>query len=107
MFEHNIFIFDPQQFNNGKATTTVIMSYYQKEAEKIINEIDDTPFLEGLICDDDMRNFIKMNFQRIEMKKPFMKSLNPALAMTRSTALGGGTSFITLRPRQVSSWTCA
>lgn len=69
LFEHNIFLFDPQQINNGKLTTIEIMSYYQKEAENIMKEIDDTPFLENLICDDDMRDFIKIDFQKKELKK--------------------------------------
>lgn len=69
LFEHNIFLFDPQQINNGKMTTIDIMSYYQKEAENIMKEIDDTPFLENLICDDDMRDFIKIDFQKRELKK--------------------------------------
>ena len=69
LFEHNIFLFDPQQINNGKMTTIEIMYYYQKEAENIMKEIDDTPFLENLICDDDMRDFIKIDFQKRELKK--------------------------------------
>ena len=69
LFKHNIFLFDPQQINNGKMTTIEIMSYYQKEAENIMKEIDDTPFLENLICDDDMRDFIKIDFQKRELKK--------------------------------------
>ena len=69
LFEHNIFLFDPQQINNGKMTTIEIMSYYQKEAENIIKEIDDTPFLENIICNDDMRDLIKMDFQKRELKK--------------------------------------
>jgi hypothetical protein len=69
LFEHNIFLFDPQQINNGKLTTIEIMSYYQKETENIMKEIDDTPFLENLICDDDMRDFIKLDFQKRELKK--------------------------------------
>jgi hypothetical protein len=69
LFEHNIFLFDPQQINNGKMTTIEIMSYYQKEAENIIKKIDDSPFLENIICDDDMRDFIKIDFQKRELKK--------------------------------------
>ena len=64
LFEHNIFLFDPQQFNNGKLTTIEIMSYYQKESENIMKEVDDTQFLENIICDDDMRKFIQSDFQK-------------------------------------------
>lgn len=69
LFEHNIFLFEPQQINNGKLTTIEIMSYYQKEAGNIMKEIDDIPFLENIICDDDMRDFIKIDFQKKELKK--------------------------------------
>ena len=63
LFENNIFLFDPHHINNGKLTTVEIMSYYEKEGENLLREIDDTPFLENIICDDDMRDFIKMDFQ--------------------------------------------
>jgi hypothetical protein len=39
LFEHNIFLFDPQQINNGKMTTNEIMSYYEKEVENMMKEI--------------------------------------------------------------------
>ena len=68
LFEHNIFLFEPQQINNGKLTTIEIISYYQKEVENLMKQIDDTPFLENLICDDDMRDFIKTDFQKRESK---------------------------------------
>lgn len=69
LFEHNIFLFDPQQINNGKLTTIEILNYYQKEAEHMIKEIDDTPFLENIICDDDMRDLIKIDFQKGQLSK--------------------------------------
>ena len=70
MFEHKIFLFDPQQINNGKLTAVQIMSYYEKEADNIMREIDDTLILEQIICDDDLRDIIKMNFQKtLTMKK--------------------------------------
>jgi hypothetical protein len=58
LFEHNIFLFDPQQINNGKIRTIEIMSYYQQEAENIMKEIDDTLLLENLSCNDDMRDIL-------------------------------------------------
>ena len=67
LFEHNVFLFDPQQINNGKLTTIEIMSYYQKEAENIMNEIDDTSLLEKINCDDDMREILTN--MMVEMKK--------------------------------------
>jgi len=69
LFVHNIFLFDPQQINNGKMTTIEINSYYQKEAENIMKEIDDTPFLENIECNDDLHHVIMTNFQKRELKK--------------------------------------
>ena len=69
LFKHNIFLFDPQQINNGQLKQIEIMSYYEKEAENIIKQIDDSPFLENIVCDDDMREYIKTEFQRKEFKK--------------------------------------
>ena len=63
-FEHNIFLFDPQQINNGKLTRVQIASFYEKEADNIMKEIDDTLILEQIICDDDLRDVIKMDFQK-------------------------------------------
>jgi hypothetical protein len=63
-FEHKIFLFDPQQINNGKLTTVQIMTYYKNEADNIMRQIDDTLILEQIICDDDLRDIIKMDFQR-------------------------------------------
>lgn len=64
LFEHNVFLFDPQHIKNGKMKTAEIMAYYQKEADNLMKQIDDTPFLENLVCDDDMREFIKMDFKK-------------------------------------------
>ena len=62
-FEHKIFLFDPQEINNGKVTTMVITSFYEQEANNIMKEIDDTLILEQIVCDDDLRFAIKMDFQ--------------------------------------------
>ena len=69
LFEHNIFLFDPQNFKNGKIKMVDILSYFEREVEKIMKEIDDTPFLEELICDDTMREFILTDFQKGSVKK--------------------------------------
>jgi hypothetical protein len=60
LFEHNIFLFDPQLFNYGKTTIINIMTYYQEETEKMM---DDNLLLEKIVCNDDMRYLIKINFQ--------------------------------------------
>ena len=62
-FEHKIFLFDPQEINNGKVTTMVITSFYEQEANNIMKEIADTLILEQIVCDDDLRFAIKMDFQ--------------------------------------------
>jgi hypothetical protein len=67
LFEHNIFLFNPNEFNNGKMTSVEILSYYQKEAENIMKEIDDTPLLENLSCQDDMRDMLKKMI--VDLKK--------------------------------------
>ena len=77
LFEHNIFLFDPQQINNGKMTTKEIMSYYQKEAENIMKEIDDTPFLENINCNNDYLSEMLINMI-VEMKKQ-QKQINKDL----------------------------
>ena len=70
LFEHRIFLFDPQRINNGKFTTMQITSFYQKEADNIMKEIDDTLILEQIVCDDDLRFDIKMDYQKgLTMKK--------------------------------------
>jgi site-specific DNA-methyltransferase (adenine-specific) len=75
LLEHKIFLFDPQQVNNGKLTTFQIMSYYEKEADNIMKENDDTIILDQIICDDDLRDIIKMDFQ----KSLSNKQVNPDL----------------------------
>ena len=63
LFEHNIFLFDPQHFNNGNIRTVDIISYYQLAAENILQEIDPTQLLEHVVCDDVMRDFIITDYQ--------------------------------------------
>jgi hypothetical protein len=63
LYEHNIFLFNPQQFNNGKCTIVEIMKYYEDESGNIMKEIDDSQILENIVCEDEMRDFIKTNFK--------------------------------------------
>jgi len=63
LFEQNIFIFDPQQINNGTLKTIDIVSYYNNVAENMMKVIDDALILEQIVCDDDMREFIKLDFR--------------------------------------------
>ena len=64
LYTERIFIFDPQQLKNGRMTSIEIMSYYDNEAKNMFDMIDDTPFLESIICDDEMHDYIKMEFLR-------------------------------------------
>ena len=55
-YKHNIFLFNPQEFNNGRVSSPIeIMDYYDKEGKDIIrNMIDDTTILGNLKIGDDM-----------------------------------------------------
>ena len=64
LYSEKIFIFDPHHLKNGKMTSVEIMSYYNNEAKNMFDMIDDTPFLESIICDDEMHDYIKMEFIR-------------------------------------------
>ena len=75
LYVHNIFLFNPQQFNNGTIITKEIMSYYEKEVLNMLKEIDDTHLLEGIICDDDMRDLIKLDFQKAKINKKINEDL--------------------------------
>lgn len=68
LFENKIFLFDPQQFNNGKLKTIEIMSYYQKETEIMMKEIDDTTILEKIQCDDVLLEHIKDKITKITLQ---------------------------------------
>ena len=62
-YVHNIFLFDPNHFD-GTMNIKDIESYYQKESAKMINDVDDTECLDSFVCDDTMREYIKMDFTR-------------------------------------------
>ena len=75
LYEHNIFLFNPHQFNNGKCRTHEITSYYEKEAGNILSKIDDTQILENIECDDTMRDLIQINYQKSIVAKRVNKEL--------------------------------
>ena len=75
LYEHNIFLFNPHQFNNGKCTTREIISYYEKESESILREIDDTQILKNIECDDTMRDLIQIDYQKSIVAKRVNKEL--------------------------------
>jgi hypothetical protein len=59
LYENNIFLFDPHRLNYGKVKTMEILSYYDKECEKMIEQIDDTYILENIECEIDYLENIK------------------------------------------------
>ena len=61
LYEQRIFLFNPQEFNYGRTKECEIKSFYQKESENIIKELDDSYFLDNIICDDEMKHIIKLN----------------------------------------------
>jgi len=71
LFEHNIFLFDPQLIHYGNLNTVDIISYFQDVAQSILTEIDDSLLLDNLICDDDMHQYIKLDFHKNTSFKPF------------------------------------
>ena len=75
LYEHNIFLFNPHQFNNGKCTIHEIVSYYESEAKNILREIDDTQILENIECDDTMRDLIQIDYQKSIVAKRVNKEL--------------------------------
>lgn len=67
--KQNIFIFNPQDISSGNMKTTDILSYYDKVADNILNIMDDTAFLENIICDDKMRGFITSDLHKRSLNK--------------------------------------
>ncbi len=53
LYENNIFLFNPSDINNGKIKTFEITEYYNKEAQNILSNIDDTNLLNEIIVADD------------------------------------------------------
>jgi site-specific DNA-methyltransferase (adenine-specific) len=64
LYTHNVFLFDPQVFLEGNMRTIDIDTYYKSEASKMLDILDDTSVLDGLVCDDDLRGYIHMDFQQ-------------------------------------------
>ena len=76
LYEQNIFLFNPQHFNNGKTTTAEIKSYFQVEAENILKEIDDTALLENIVCEDAMHEYL---LKMVVKNKTIQKQINTDL----------------------------
>ena len=72
LYKYNIFLFDPLHYNNNNFKDIEIKSYYQKEVQNMMKEIDDTLLLENIICNDDLTEIIQTNFKNF-----FINKINP------------------------------
>ncbi len=84
LYEHNIFLFNPSDINNGKVKTFEITEYYNKEAENILKNIDDTNLLNEItVVDDDIildKDEIGLEFNWNETTNQFESNvINPDL----------------------------
>ena len=75
LFEHKIFLFDPQKFNNGNVKIEEILFYYQKETENMMKEIDDTTILEKIQCNDVLLEHIKDKITQLVLQHKINKKL--------------------------------
>jgi len=53
LYENQIFLFNPIEINNGKIRTFEITEFFTKEANNIIENIDDTKLLNNIIVTDE------------------------------------------------------
>lgn len=98
LYEHKIFMFNPQEFKYGQIKSVEITNYYKRAAEEIRNAVvDDTPFLEGIICDDDMRDYIKANFRHYAAAA-LRAELNPDLEGEQPELPKGGVEKTEIDP---------
>ena len=75
MYTKNIFIFNPQEFNFGQCKKSVISSYYNNEMDEMRKYlIDEKKLLEGIECDDDLKEYIKTD---LSVKRNIDKKVNP------------------------------
>lgn len=92
LFENNIFLFDPHRLKNGGMNfkPVEILSYYQGECDKMMRELDDSYFLEGIECNDDMRDMINI----FHYKSPAYDKVNPDLEGENQDCPKGGITNI-------------
>ena len=60
LHKENIFTFDPQHINNGQMREVEILSYYDKVSQEMMSANDDVSLLEGIECNDEMRDYINI-----------------------------------------------
>lgn len=92
LFENNIFLFDPHRLKNGSMNMkpVEILSYYQGECDKMMRELDDSYLLEGIECNDDMRDMINS----FHYKSPTYDKVNPDLEGENQDCPKGGITNI-------------
>lgn len=99
LFENNIFLFDPHRLKNGSMNMKPIeiLSYYQGECDNMMREIDDSYLLEGIECNDDMRDMITS----FHYKSPTCDKVNPDLeGENQDCPKGGITNFKELETKK-------
>jgi site-specific DNA-methyltransferase (adenine-specific) len=64
MHDNNMFLFDPLYFEGGNVKTIDIAEYYRRENINMLHHVDDTPFLNEIVCSDNLRDIIKCNTSR-------------------------------------------
>jgi len=84
LYTHNIFLFNPQDINNGRVKTFKITEFFNKEAENILKNIDDADLLNQiLVVDSDIildKNDKCIEFQwNNQSNQPDTKIINPDL----------------------------
>jgi hypothetical protein len=79
LYTHNVFLFDPQELSKGNLSSEDIMDFYQKESVEMMKHAmdDDTEWLEQIVCNDDLREYIHMDFQHRDWT--VQKEANPLL----------------------------
>jgi len=90
LFENNIFLFDPNQIDNGNMTTSEILSYYQQECSNMLRSLDDSYLLDGIECNDDMRDIIK----EFHYKSLYSENINKDLEGENQNCPKGGVTNI-------------
>ena len=99
LFKNNIFLFNPNRLKNGSMNfkPVEILEYYQGECDKMMREVDDSYLLEGIECNDDMRDVIN----NVHYKSPTFDKVNPDLeGENQDCPKGGITNFKELESKK-------
>lgn len=93
LYTHNVFLFDPQELEKGNLRAEDILAYYQNASDEMMKHTmdDDSEWLEQIVCNDDMREYINMDFQSRDWTaqkeaNPLLEGENPDCPKGDSTA---------------------